>query len=45
MTKRLLLVPTCGTSFLTNCASADDHAWAMRIANDVEVDTKGSNGN
>lgn len=38
MTERLLLVSTCGTSLLTNGASADDRAWLTKIANEVEVD-------
>jgi len=39
MTERLLLLSTCGTSLLTNGASADDRAWLTQIANDVEVDS------
>lgn len=38
MTKRLLLVSTCGTSLLTNGASTEDRVWLTTIANDVEVD-------
>ncbi|HEX9640384.1 MAG TPA: putative CRISPR-associated protein [Candidatus Krumholzibacteria bacterium] len=38
MTERLLLVSTCGTSLLTNGASADDRTWLTKVANDVEVD-------
>lgn len=38
MTDRLLVVSTCGTSLLTNGASADDRDWLTKVANDVEVD-------
>lgn len=38
MTKRLLLLSTCGTSLLTNGASTEDRVWLTTIANDVEVD-------
>jgi putative CRISPR-associated protein (TIGR02619 family) len=39
MTKRLLLVSTCGTSLLTNGASDDDRRWLTQIANEVDVDS------
>jgi len=38
MYERILLVSTCGTSFLTNGASTEDRLWLTKIANDVEVD-------
>src|SRR5690606_20853175 len=38
MVERLLLRSTCGTSLLTNGASADDRAWLTKVANDIEVD-------
>jgi hypothetical protein len=31
MTERLLVVSTCGTSLLTNGASADDRDWLMSV--------------
>lgn len=39
MTERLLLVSTCGTSLLTNGASADDRALLTKFANEIEVDS------
>lgn len=38
MTKRLLLVSTCGTSLLTNGASDVDRRWLTQVANEIEVD-------
>jgi putative CRISPR-associated protein (TIGR02619 family) len=40
LSDRILLVSTCGTSLLTNEASAEDRAWLTKVANDVAVDTK-----
>lgn len=38
MMDRLVLLSTCGTSLLTNGASAEDRAWLTKVANEVEVD-------
>lgn len=38
-TERLLLVSTCGTSLLTNGASAEERTWVTDVANDVDVDS------
>lgn len=39
MVDRLLLLSTCGTSLLTNGASAEDRLWLTKIANEVKVDS------